>query len=112
MVSNYDPHRVSTVACPSCGAQPGERCRSKAGKERNHHDFHATRKAALYPEFADGRQGVPRQRAEKVVEAIEAYVNAKVADAIDITRGKICLHVQEITQARQAMLAAIKEICE
>lgn len=114
MNSNYDPERVFQVACPECGAQPGERCKSKKGTSRNKRDYHMRRKGAVYPEFVRSRQGLsdPAHKATKVMDAIERYIDLRTGSYTDCrTPGERAEHVHapKIAAARRDLLEALKE---
>ena len=61
-MSTYDVHKVLSVRCPKCEAEPGDRCRSSSGKRL--HDAHTLRKAVVYPSYqknyAGGTRGKPK----------------------------------------------------
>jgi hypothetical protein len=58
-MSMYSEHKVLSVECPKCGAQPEEYCRSASGKKA--HDPHTLRKAVVYPRYLRNVSGGPRQ---------------------------------------------------
>lgn len=61
----FDPSRVSQVACPQCGAPPGERCRTRTGKRYTGGDFHVRRKGLVYPSFLTDIDGRPKRGVAK-----------------------------------------------
>jgi hypothetical protein len=61
-----DVNKVLAIACPHCGAQPGERCRTKNGG-RFTGDFHTNRKGIVYPRFLLDDQGRPKRGVRKLV---------------------------------------------
>ena len=107
-MQDYDPERVAQVACPTCDAQPGERCKSKSGRLRNRHDFHATRKAAVYPRFGSKRGGLsdPSRKAKDVLRKLDAYLDARDQLRVnDYVKGW-----DKVAEAREDLFAALKEV--
>lgn len=106
-MSSYDQERVFQVACPSCGAKAGERCKTKAGNSRSKHDFHTTRKGIIYPEFATARRGLSdrSRKASQVVDALEKYLDAR--QRLHTSEGRQGLEF--VAGARRVLFEALKD---
>jgi integrase len=66
MPKAYDERKVIAVACPKCGARPGDKCRTAKGNVAS--GLHTHRKGVVYPSFLKGQTG----RAKRGVETIAA----------------------------------------
>jgi hypothetical protein len=58
-MAEYDERKVLEVACPRCGSQPDDPCRTKSGKVST--DLHTARKAMVYESYGKNVKGGRKQ---------------------------------------------------